>query len=64
MTMTMLILGRKLGEEIIINEDLIIKVTFIDYGYRIVKLGFEADKAKYVIDRYEIFERKVEKRGY
>ena len=59
----MLILGRKLGEEIIINGDLIIKVTFIDYGYRMVKLGFEADKAKYVIDRYEIFERKVEERG-
>ena len=64
MTMTMLILGRKLGEEIIINEDLIIKVTFIDYHFRMVKLGFEADKTKYIIDRFEIYERKVEERGY
>ena len=59
----MLILGRKLGQEIIINEDLIIKVVFIEYNLRMVKLGFEADKAKYMIDRYEIFERKVEERG-
>ena len=46
MTMTMLVLGRKEGQEIIINEDLIIKVTFIDYHFRMVKLGFEADKNK------------------
>ena len=59
----MLVLGRKEGQEIIINEDLIIKVTFIDNKFRMVKLGFKADKAKYVIDRYEIFERKVEERG-
>jgi len=60
----MLVLGRKLGQRIIINEELIIEVTFIASGNGFVKLGFEADKAKYVIDRFEIYERKVEERGY
>ena len=59
----MLILSRKLWQEIIINEDLIVKVVYIDYNLKQIKLGFEASKEKCVIDRYEIYERKVEERG-
>lgn len=56
----MLILSRKLGEDIIINEDLIVRVCEIDRKCNVVKLGFEADKLKWLIDRMEIFYRKVD----
>ncbi len=59
----MLILGRKVGQKIIINEDLIIKVVYVDYKYNYIKLGFDAAKEDYLIDRYEIFELKQNERG-
>lgn len=59
----MLVLGRREGQQIIINEDLIMKVCYIDTDKKFVKFGFEASKRDYIIDRFEIFQRKVEERG-
>jgi len=61
----MLVLGRNVGEKIIVNEDLIIYVSSITNrnGRMQVKLAFESSKEKYIVDRYEIFERKVIERG-
>lgn len=59
----MLILTRRAFQKIIVNEDLIIEVVSIDIYRMQVKLGFEADRDKYLVDRYEIFERKVEERA-
>ena len=53
----MLILARRRTEEIIINEELIIRVNKIDYGNNQVSLQFEGNKDDYVIDRYEIYLR-------
>ena len=53
----MLVLGRKINQQIIINEELIIMVT--DVSYNFVKLGFIGPKDKFLIDRYEIYEKKL-----
>ena len=51
-------ISRKLGEKIVINDDLYIFPVRIDYKYERVKLAFEGSRTKWLIDRYEINERK------
>jgi carbon storage regulator CsrA len=47
----MLILTRRIGEKIVINDDLIITVIRIDGGQ--VKFAFDDPDYKYTIDRLE-----------
>jgi carbon storage regulator len=51
----MLILERKLGERVIINDDIVVTITGIDRSCRRIKLGFEAPE-KYEIHREEIYD--------
>lgn len=57
----MLVLSRRRGERIIINEDLIIRVDTVRWYDNQVRLCFEGGE-QYVIDRYEIYERKLAER--
>lgn len=56
----MLVLSRRLGESIVINDDIAIHV--IELGRGKVKIGFEAPK-DVIIHRMEIYEDSREKRG-
>ena len=51
----MLVLTRKIGEEIIIDED--IRITIVDLRGNRVRLGITAPREK-VVDRREIYERR------
>ena len=56
----MLILGRCIGQKIVINGDLILTILQVNHkshGLEI-ELGFEGCKDKYIIDREELHERK------
>jgi len=55
----MLVLGRHVDQRIIINDDLIIIVTDVCKNTGFVKLGFEANKLKYRIDRQEIHMKRL-----
>ena len=52
----MLVLGRREGEQIIINDDLILTITYLKRG--MVKISFDGDIDKYIIDRKEIYDLK------
>lgn len=52
----MLILSRKLGETLVINEN--IRITILDVTNNQVRLGIEAPR-NIAVDREEIYQRKV-----
>ena len=58
----MLVLGRREGEQIIINGDLLVRICRIEWKSNLVKVGFEASEDSYVIDRLEIHKRKMRER--
>ena len=58
-----LTIGRKEGQKIVVNDDLVIEIVHIDNRYGCVKISFEGDKDKYTIDRYEIHLKKQAERG-
>ena len=58
----MLILGRRLNERIFINDELIITISEFLKNPQRVKLGFEGSLEKYVIDREEIYIRKMDEK--
>lgn len=58
--MIMLVLGRKVGEKIRINEEITIIVMEAHKGF--ARLGFEAPKET-VIDREEIYYRRLNSPG-
>ena len=51
----MLVLSRRAGEKIIINEELVITINHIDSRSGQVKIAFEAPREDYLIDRYEVY---------
>lgn len=54
----MLVLARNVNQKVIINGELTIMITSVQGNQ--VKLSFDGDKEKYVVDRMEIYEQKIQ----